>query len=736
MDYIKIRLESELCAASGESSGNAVDSDICINSYGLPYIPARRIKGCLRASAAELMDMGAYYATVENIDALFGNPFGQEGALQIMDGNMKGIESLNEYLYTVRHDNNLNILKNAAHPVNIINIFSDVMGQTKMQNGVKLDNTLRFTRVLKQYDPLTVWDNKTKEPSKLEFLAPITLECLSDNMKDKENEIRKLLDASCKALRHIGLNRTRGLGNITVELIQENDENVPEAGRKLEAELKNLVCDRADTIEIPYHIVLNAPVSIPGIAEYETEIPGRSVIGCMAGTYLKDHNADETFKNLFLNGKVIWSPLTPVIGGKISHPTPMMLMELKNGGKKKINRYTQAGNHWSSQKPKTLDGTYAVATEEGFIISDPLLQMSYHHSISKDKLYAQNALENTMIYGGNVLITDADKNLASEVIKLLQNGKIRFGRSKGAQYAACSLKDFGTPGTLNTSPKQIQNKELLFVVLQTDMVLIDNGVYRQDSISVRKAIVKKLNETEQSGICLDKSGNPVHPEGYIDICQYKTLSGYQTMWHLQKPHIPAIKAGSVYCFVSDGGVVPEYVTVGEYIQEGCGRCCVFTLSNLNKMQNIQKGSIDINTPVDKSDRKKQLETAMLIYTAKEVLRRYAREYIVKERNIPISRLRLMLSEAASYKDLLKRVDNMKTSDKSSVNEKGKKTISQELLYDFYGSSDKPVLKKILCNEPNLYQSLEKDSNAMQEVLKMWKLPLDILLHNMHYKKGR
>ena len=54
MEYLKITLLSDLCVGNGESIGNAVDADVCMDRVGLPYIPARRLKGCLKQAALEL----------------------------------------------------------------------------------------------------------------------------------------------------------------------------------------------------------------------------------------------------------------------------------------------------------------------------------------------------------------------------------------------------------------------------------------------------------------------------------------------------------------------------------------------------------------------------------------------------------------------------------------------------------------------------------------------------------
>ena len=60
---LKIRLKSDLCAGSGYSFAGIVDSDVCYNQNGFPYILGRRIKGCLR-EAAELIE-------AEDIDKIF-----------------------------------------------------------------------------------------------------------------------------------------------------------------------------------------------------------------------------------------------------------------------------------------------------------------------------------------------------------------------------------------------------------------------------------------------------------------------------------------------------------------------------------------------------------------------------------------------------------------------------------------------------------------------------------------
>ena len=64
---ITIKLLSDLCTASGETHNSMVDTDIVYDEYGIPYIPAKRIKGCIREAALEMMEMGLIEQVPENL---------------------------------------------------------------------------------------------------------------------------------------------------------------------------------------------------------------------------------------------------------------------------------------------------------------------------------------------------------------------------------------------------------------------------------------------------------------------------------------------------------------------------------------------------------------------------------------------------------------------------------------------------------------------------------------------
>lgn len=732
MEWIKIVLESDLCVSSGEGSGNSVDSDICVDSYGIPFIPARRIKGCLRQAAEKLLKAGYPLATQANITELFGDAYGTEGGFYISDGTMKGYTQMQKWLDRIKESDANRILRMAAHPTNIKSMFSSVRGQTKMQDGIKVDNSLRFTRVLDKCNPLN--DN---EPHV--FYASIVL-------KKNEQKLRELLNASCKAMRHIGLNRNRGLGDVSVYFESEvedsngcmNDTETMTDLNVIVNSIDSMESDESKHISISYYVSLDAPISIPGIGKMETSIPGRSVIGCMAGKYLENQSQDDTFDDLFLNGTVIWSALTPVINGKISTLTPLMIMKLKNGNNRLINRFAEKNENWKKQKPKTLDGCYSVKSENGYVIASPLLCTNHHVNLNKSELYSQQALSPGMIYGGTVIVSGNRKDLAKQIVYLLSKADLSFGRSKGAQYATCRLSNIEMPDICSQEYVNTVSGETVYVILRSELGVSDMGVYVTDTQSVRSKLAQTIEGYNQGQIQRDENGNPSLPEDEMDICQYTVLGGYQGTWNLQKPHIQAVKTGSVYCFTSKGGRMPRSFTVGEFLQEGLGDCELITSSEMKDIVSIKKSVIDQKTVETDQNVIGKLQREMLTYIAKETMKKFAREYIIKDNKIPIGRLRLMVSEASSYEDLLKRVDSIKKSDIDSKENEGRKKRAKVFLNDIYiydKNDSKKLLKKIIDTEPGLYELLN-GNELLDDINKLWKLPLTLLLHTMHYTKER
>ena len=53
---IQIKLLSDLCTCSGETYNSIVDTDVTYDENGIPYIPAKRIRGCIREAGLEMLE--------------------------------------------------------------------------------------------------------------------------------------------------------------------------------------------------------------------------------------------------------------------------------------------------------------------------------------------------------------------------------------------------------------------------------------------------------------------------------------------------------------------------------------------------------------------------------------------------------------------------------------------------------------------------------------------------------
>jgi CRISPR-associated protein Csx10 len=707
MGSLKITLHSDLCAGSGESAGNAIDTDLCIHASGLPYLPARRLKGCMRRAAEELAQYGCEEATDENIEALFGNAFGKEGKLRISDAALPGAEAMQHWLRTSVPEE----LKTAAHPANVAKLFAYVRGQTKMENGVKADGTLRFTRVLDRYDAL-------RPGQETVLFAPAWLEGATEAET-------ALMRKCCMATRHIGTHRNRGLGNVSIEWLPDEPrlQNPQAVGALPQGK------DPQARVRISYKVALDAPITLPGCAEQQTAIPARSVIGCAAAQYLKKGKAEEEmFHDLFLNGTVSWSALTPVIDGKRSAPTPLTLVYLKNEDCY-INQASEKAEELADKKRKTLEGTYAVQVENGYHIASVRSHTLYHHQIGSGEeesvLYMQSSLDEGMLYGGTV---DVPASLAQTVCALLQTMDMRFGRSRSAQYAACSLAEGPNVEPLEAQTVKPAAGETIYVVLRSDLILAKDGLYETETGAVRAALAQKLGLQ-----------NTDKPQNASDRCLYHTVGGYQAQWQLQKPQIPAVRGGSVYCFVADGQELPAAFRLGEYAQEGFGQCLVQTERQMKALGRVSKTEVDRKQPQEDAAQIQRLQTALIVAAARQHLAQAAYQYYREHRRELnemghglIGRLRRMLDEAEDLNDMRARADSIKPSDASAEKPTTHKETAQKLLENLYGAQEEPMLPHLLQQAPALLELAKNDASAQAQIEAEWKALLARVLHLAYY----
>ncbi len=209
---IKITLESDALIGSGEGFGAIIDTDIVFDKVGIPYIPARRTKGCLRDSAREVCAMLERAGIDSFIDLrkeeknedeykVVNDVFGRAGqekpspvffsglTIENYDANRKWLEYL------------LKEYKELLSVQSVLSAFTEIRQQTAIKDGVAKEHSLRTVRVVKKG---------------VKFEGEIQVE--SDNAIE-------LLSLACLNLKNIGTKRNRGFGEVLCELFEGDREH-------------------------------------------------------------------------------------------------------------------------------------------------------------------------------------------------------------------------------------------------------------------------------------------------------------------------------------------------------------------------------------------------------------------------------------------------------------------------------------------------------------------------------
>ncbi len=724
MPYIKITLQSDLCAGSGVSLGNNVDTDICLDAYGLPVIPARRIKGCLREVAALLHSVQPTQMPPEAIERLFGTPSTQQGTLHLQDATLADAPALHAGMANLTAAPK-DYLQKLASPAGVSALFTSVRAQTAIDEttGTAKEGSLRFTRVVNQQDPCHKGQPQV-------FYAPVTL----------PTQDHATLAMLCQALRHLGMHQTRGLG-----AVQCSFEQAPMPSALPAPQVQAL--PTTGTVQLTYHITLTAPMTIAEGEQLGSAIPASALIGCLAGQYLTTATVDAQFHALFHAAGVQFSAITPLVQGNITTQTPLHFVLLKHEGRY-ANRYAPSFAADQGKKQKTLQGSYAARTAQGEVaIATPRTEVRAHHAFERvaqgktmqqSTLYTQEALCSAQQYGGTITAPAA---LAPALVKLLCSTPLRFGRSRTAEYGSCQLTYLDAQ---SVADEQIQPSGRFYVVLEADMLLSRGGIYTVQHADVRAAICEALHLPPANAAASTAQ----------DWCSYRRIGGFQASWGLRKPEREVLCAGSVLVFEGDGSPLPRTLTLGELQQEGFGKCTLYPAAEFEAECPIVKTKVDTATPVADSNVFAGFAAALLLAQAREqvLLRAHAlvqETPLAQRSNSFIGRMRLMLLESGGDSTAFLRSINA-IPENTNANKKRKK-FANEFFAALFEAHALPTqggnIADIILAAPDHCAALLQDDalfaalqqtlgseQAAQAVLPLWYAKAEQLLTLLKYQQ--
>ncbi|MCD1276656.1 RAMP superfamily CRISPR-associated protein [Streptococcus sinensis] len=524
---LTIELKSDMCCGTGTGDGVQFDTVSAYNDYGLPYIPAKRLKGLLREQAEFLIACDPKNKGF--VEILFGKGE-QAGALIVNNAEVKDVSNLKEDL-----DKLFKSQPSLYNPSAVAEYYTVARHATQMKNGVAKPKSLRTIGAV---------------PSGTIFEATLYLDDSSSS--EKVEFLRKC----AKLLRHIGLNRTRGYGEAVCTL--EEQEN----GLK---EYTNDSHGGRQTSTI-FHYNISLETDLVSEKDY---ITGTALQGWFAGR-IEQKNIQE------LLTKVKFSNAYPCIDDKFFSPMPLSYINVKN----EEEIYSQAdgfkrceGKQYTKKTGFAYFG-YEKSKEGMNILSYDSYEMqksiSYHVTTKGDNdLFTLPLLKAGQSFAGFI---EGDPSILNKLKGILAkyNGKIRLGGSANIQFGKCVLTlvpnrnvegDLSSNTSKDASPSG-EETHVYIVNLLSDTILCDEYGLNSVSLDVLKRSVEKLFNIDEKPIIGDIYTGTI------------TTGGYNGKWKMPRRRFSAFSMGTQICVESKIEPKRSEGFMGLLQAEGYGQYCI------------------------------------------------------------------------------------------------------------------------------------------------------------------
>lgn len=429
-----ITLKSDLCVASGDGFSGSIDVDVVYDKNGIPFIPGKRLKGCLRSAAEEFLP-------AEVIDVIFGTAGGNAGCLRLGNAVIKDYEETAKYFES-----------HGVDAQNVLSLFTYTRASTGInETGYAVEGSLRFMRVVSHF----------VGGEEMQFFADVQVDA----------EQRETFEKICRALRNIGYRRNRGLGAVRCELLDEPCEKV----------IKDLPpLSEDERYRAEYTVRLEGPVMLPANSGAGTDdyISGTAIMGFFASRLQND----DAFCDLFFKEDVVFSNLYPKTStGQKCIPAPRII------GKDKlaVDERQAYANILTESTDRILKPLKNGFVDEDFVPCAAETEIIYHNSVKNQMIYTQNCLGAGQDFYGSIV---ASGKSLQKLLSALSDGRLQIGRSKTAQYGACKITELSVKRETSTSLKA-EKGELLLYLLQSDVLLpTESGAYTADIRHLKDAL--------------------------------------------------------------------------------------------------------------------------------------------------------------------------------------------------------------------------------------------------------
>lgn len=522
---IVIELLSDACIASGDGYNSVVDTDVVYDDHGIPYLPAKRVKGCIREAALELCDLDVI--SKEQYTSLFGSEGQAHSAFWLSNAYIENYDLMLRELRAFPEE--------LTGRQNVLEQFTYLRTQTAvdLESGVAQENSLRTMRVVRK---------------NLKFVA----ECGMYHEQDKDTLIKAV-----SIVKHMGMSRTRGLGLVKVSVLEDAEENrknaciaIPQLG---------------DRNKIEYSIYLKSAMICKSAqgnqAVTQDYIAGSKVLGLLAGALGADGYQELMAENVKVSNAYISTANGRCLPGRISLQKEKDTFYNVDGSLELTDMLYVEKMAGKQMSPAGID----YVDKEGYVTGVDT-QITYHHQRPEDKsvgratgkddssFYQLASIAPGQVFKGYILAGKAGTEKIVAAIQSLKN--VRMGYGKSSEFGAVDIVIDGVEPVFEKR-KRINDA---VVELASDVILYNAaGMPATDVPTLTEYLSKALGAADV------KIRKPF-------LC-FHTLGGFNVTWGCRKPVFQTLGMGSVFMVHSDSGFwmdEAENLFLGERTYEGYG----------------------------------------------------------------------------------------------------------------------------------------------------------------------
>ena len=528
MAKITITTKSYTAIASGEGAG-IIDSDIIYDNLGLPYIPAKRLKGLLRDSSQEIL----IFIGIDKADILIEEIFGTElkqGKAVFENAYIENYENLKTEIEELI---NKNEYKNFLSKSNILSFFTTIRQQTAIDNdGIAKEHSLRTIRVLKP---------------NINFESTIDVVQLSEQAK-------ALLYLAIKNLRRLGLNRNMGFGLVECNALIDNvndsnvlnllqnsspspisSENTTVALSSAQDYTSNNIITKYLKISTLSPVLLSERAGDLNTTDTRLYIPGTTIRGLLANRLIKKLALSESnahlnplFKTCFIEDKLSISFAYPFKKDKIFTPFPQNLQSEKG------NKYETNDIFYNNSKNTKANSGF-VYLDNSEIEKTKISTKAYFHGTRDDRkgkntdgaIFYYDSIEPNEQFLATITAPEEVLNDLQKITESAFDGRI--GRSKTSQYGKIKIEWIDN---VTQEPKELTGEDEITLIAISPLILLNQYGTSESSTELLKEYLKNTINADF--------------EIHNQVCRITKVDYFNRQWGCKSQTYRALNEGSTF----------------------------------------------------------------------------------------------------------------------------------------------------------------------------------------------